>query len=144
MLHLSPRDGNRCTQCKVLTVASTYVWELNKLIHQLSFMSGEPAFTLVHRSYEGDTLGNVYMSVKRHIHHTLKTSYKNKVTFVGRDGQPIKSLRVKKDNEIVKPLVRLRGKTPINLVPYLNSVDPHVIRGGPLLDVDQVTDWDLL
>ena len=63
---------------------------------------------------------------------------------MGRDGQPIKSLRVKKDNEIVKPLVRLRGKTPINLVPYLNSADPHVIRGGPLLDVDQVTDWDLL
>ncbi len=45
---------------------------------------------------------------------------------------------------MVKPLARLRGKTPINLVPYLNSVGPHVIRGGPLLDVDEVTDWDLL
>lgn len=144
MRRLSPLDTNRFTPCKVLTVASTYIAELDKLIHQMSFMSGEPAFTLVHRSYEGDTIGSVYLSVKRHIHHTLKTSYKNKVTFVGKDGQPLKYLRVKKDNELVKPLVRLRGKTPIELVPYLNSVDPHVIRGGPFLDVEQITDWDLL
>ena len=78
------------------------------------------------------------------MHHAWKTSYENQVTFVGKHGQLLRNLRVKKDNENVKPLVCLQGKTPRNLVPFLNSVDSRLILGGPWLDVDQVTDWELL
>lgn len=63
--------------CKVLTVASMYIAPLDKLVHQITFISGEPAFKVLR-------IGAAYWSVKRHIHHALKTSYKNQVTFVGK------------------------------------------------------------
>ena len=123
-------------------MSSKYIPQTDRLIHQCDFMSGVKALTLTHKAEAGITMNHVYRMVKRHIHTYLKTSMLNEVKFVSTNtGETLngKTRRLKKAHKTVKPKVRLNGKTPSGIVPFLNLVEPKVIAGGCFLDVDALT-----